>query len=119
MKIKSLRNAVIQILLERQKGVCWACDEGLSKGVFAVQFAKDLKSEGGKEEIENMELVHRSCLNRGKRHRGTMMAQYLRKQGKTPQEIADQMHRSLRMVYLYLKKEPVPEPPKPIDNDRW
>lgn len=77
-------------------------------GVLAVQFSTDLE-EGGKEEIGNMELVHRSCINRGKRERSAVKARLLKREGKTHKEIAVLLGRSLTMVYNYLKKDKSPE----------
>lgn len=101
---------IIQILLKDQKQKCAVCDGDLSMGVLAVQFENDLVLDGGKEEIGNMDLVHRSCTNRGKRQRCGIRAWRLKKEGKTPQEIATILKKSQRMVYNYLK-ENKPEAP--------
>lgn len=113
MRLKSFRNAIIQILLEKQKGQCAVCDGDLSMGVLAVQFENDPEREGGKEEIGNMDLVHRFCINRGRGHKERIRASRLKKEGKTPQEIATILKKSLRMVYNYLRKEREDAAPAP------
>lgn len=94
--------------MENQRGECAVCGESLGIGILAVQFSTEL-SEGGKEDINNVELVHRSCINQGKKHTGAEKARLLKKSGKSHKEIAVILGKSLRMVYNYLRKDKSPE----------